>query len=264
MLRHEAIQRLRRQPLTCIIGAKCAEGFAIAADTRVLTEYEATNENKIEKLWEDRIAVAGSGTTLLFHNLVDELSVKNNLPSAKSSLEAVKIVEDVMAYLQTRYRSRLDSKDFKLDALMLGLEGFDAGEPYLKVMDERGVSQSIQKYVIIGHGSESATPLFRLLYDPNLTLRELAILECFVISLVVTLDVDQSVGFSGAGPQVVGLRDDSKVEDFSPYDADFVHATNLTKIVSLHPVVGHYVARFIWKELPMAYGGKLPFFREPP
>jgi hypothetical protein len=36
-------------PLTCIIGAHCAEGYAIIADSRITNEYETTIESKFSE-----------------------------------------------------------------------------------------------------------------------------------------------------------------------------------------------------------------------
>jgi len=252
MSRYSHLRLVRRKPLTCIIGAKCAEGVAMAADTRILREYEVSNENKVSSLW-DRVAVAGSGTTSLFDMLVEELRQKNTLPSAKSSLDAVRIVEDMMAELQTRYRPRIGGNDYQIDALVAGLEGFDKGEPYLRFVDGRGFSEKVNTFAIIGHGKDCATPLFKLLYDPQLNMRELAVLESFIISLIVSLDVDQSVGFSGIGPQIIALRDDSKVEPINPYDPDFRYAMDLTKKDLYRPTLAYHLVKPIWGKIPQAY-----------
>jgi 20S proteasome alpha/beta subunit len=243
--------------LTCIIGAKCAEGVVIAADTRILRETEASNEFKILPLW-DRVAVAGAGTTALFDTLVKELEQKNTMPSAKSSLEAIKVVEDVIYELGKRYRPRLDSKDFDLDVLVAGLEGFDKGAPYLKAIDDRGLSEDVRRFSIIGHGRESAIPIFRMLYDQMLTLRELAILEAFVISLIVSLEIDQTVGFSGIGPQIIALRDDSTIEHLNFYDRDFNNVRELTEVVSEHPTAACYLVEPLWGKVPQAYETIVP------
>ena len=44
----------REKLLTCIIGAKCADGTVIVSDKRIMREYEATNESKIHLILDRR------------------------------------------------------------------------------------------------------------------------------------------------------------------------------------------------------------------
>jgi 20S proteasome alpha/beta subunit len=59
--------------LTCVIGAKCAEGCVIVADRRVLRSYEATEESKVRIIW-DRSVIAGAGTATLLDKLANSLT----------------------------------------------------------------------------------------------------------------------------------------------------------------------------------------------
>jgi 20S proteasome alpha/beta subunit len=76
--------------LTCVIGAKCADGCAIISDTRMMREFEATNESKIHLVGK-RAVLAGAGTTALLDKLAEYIS--------KSGVSSVtdfhKVVEDI-------------------------------------------------------------------------------------------------------------------------------------------------------------------------
>ena len=61
--------------MTCIIGAKCAEGSVIVSDTRVMRGYEANIQSKIQLCWE-RVVISGSGTTGLVDKFSEAVSSK--------------------------------------------------------------------------------------------------------------------------------------------------------------------------------------------
>lgn len=155
--------------MTCVIGAKCAEGCVIVSDTRILREFEAFNESKIHILW-DKVVTAGAGNTAILDNFAAELS-ESKVPDTPDFGKVVKVIEDIAHGLQARYRPRLGS-DYDFQAMVMGLQKFDSGDPYLRLVHGEGVSEDVENYAIIGHGAPYIAALFRLLYDNMLAVNE--------------------------------------------------------------------------------------------
>ena len=104
MLRQKHLQLKRRKPLTCVIGATCADGCAIISDTRITRDAEASNESKIHLLW-NRVALAGAGTKLLLDGLTEDLT--NSISNPQPSDNIPRKIEDVMLEVQKRYEGRV-------------------------------------------------------------------------------------------------------------------------------------------------------------
>jgi len=236
----------RRKLLTCVIGAKCAEGTVIVSDKRVMREFEANNESKIHKLW-DRVVLAGAGSTALLDKFAEAIS-KSTIPTAPNFQRVVEIIEDVIYGIQTRYRPRI-GEDYDLQSLIMGLQEFDRGEPYLRLIHETGISEDVKDYAIIGHGAPYVAPFFRLLYDPMLTVNETAVLGYFAISTIVYMGLDQTVGINELGPETIVLRADEEPVFLNPLDPQFMTARQ-----SLKSLVFRYkLVKAVWNHLPQAY-----------
>ena len=62
------------------------------------------------------------------------------------------------------------------------------------------------------------------------------------------------MGFTeGYGPQVIGLRDNSKIENMSPYDDDFGYARGAAAMVHEHPAIAYQMIKQVWGYVPQAY-----------
>lgn len=233
--------------LTCVIGAKCAEGCVIISDTRVMREFEATNESKIHVLW-DRVVTSGAGNAAILDNFAADLE-ESKVPETPNFAEVVKTIEDIAFALHGRYRPRLGS-DYDFQALVMGLEKFDSGDPFIRLVHGEGISEAIENYAIIGHGSPYVNPLFKLLYDNMLTVTELAVLGYFSISTIVHLGLDQTVGVGFLGPETIVLKPGEKPTFLNPFEKkDFS-----TCLESLSALKFRYsLAKKVWSKLPQAY-----------
>lgn len=232
--------------MTCVIGAKCAEGCVIVSDTRVLREFEASNESKINLLW-DKVVTVGEGNTAVLDNLAAELS-KSELPSTPDFGKVVKIIEDIANNLQARYRPRIES-DYEFQALVMGLQNFNNGDPYLRRVHGEGISEEVKNLAIIGHGAPYVAPLFNLLYDNMLSVNELAVLGYFAISSIVFLGLDQTVGFTQLGPEAVVLKSNEEPRFLNPLSKEFSTARS-----SLNSLQYRFkLIKSIWTEIPQAY-----------
>jgi len=239
----------RKNLLTCIIGAKCAEGTVIISDTRVMREYEANNESKIHLIWEPKpkVVVAGAGTTALIDKFAEAIS-KSKIPLTLDFSKVVETVEDIVFNLRERYEPRIQ-EDYDLQALIMGLQDFEKGDPYLRLVHGNGISEDVKDYAIIGHGAPYVAPLFRLLYDNMLTVSELAVLGYFAISSIVFLGLDQTVGISQLGPETVVLKSNEEPHFLNPLDNEFMTARQ-----SLDSLQFRFkLVKSIWSKMPQAY-----------
>lgn len=232
--------------MTCIIGAKCADGCVIIADTRVLREFRSSNESKISLLW-DKVIVAGEGNTAVLDNFTEELS-RVALPETPNFGKVAKTVEDVVQGLQARYRPRI-AEEFEFRALVMGLQSFDAGDPNVRLVYSEGISEEVKDFVIIGHGAPNAVPLFRLLYDNMLTVNELAVLGFFTIAFVSFLGLDETVGFDKLGPEAVILKANEEPSFLNTLNPEFSTARQ-----SLSSLAFRYkLVKSIWATIPQAF-----------
>lgn len=236
----------RKEPLTCVIGAWCADGCAIVADTRISRGYETTNESKIHVLW-DRAVLTGAGTTSLLDKMARALT-KSKIPSTPDFDKVVEIIEDIVVGLRTRYEKRL-GKGYNLAALMMGLEEFDKGDPYLRLIYQNGITEDVKQFSIIGHGSDYIALLYRILYDDMLNAEELAVLGYFCISALALSDVDQSVGTDRWGPEAVILKTDQEPRILNPDANEFRTARESLKTLQFK----YKLVKGIWSTTPQAY-----------
>lgn len=232
--------------MTCVIGAKGADGSTIVADTRVMREFEATNESKFHILW-NRAAIAGAGTTAILDKFAERLS-RSTIPKGPVFQQVVETVEDIAFELRERYEPRITS-DYNFEAIVMGLEGFDKGDPYLRLVHDTGLSEDIKDFALIGHGAAYVATIFKLLYDPMLTARELGILGYFAIQSIVQLGLDQTVGVSPLGPEVVILSPNGEPQFLNPLESEFAKARE-----SLRDIRFRYkLVTQIWGNVPQAY-----------
>ncbi len=232
--------------MTCIIGAKCADGCVIIADTRVLREFRSSNESKISLLW-DKVIVAGEGNTAVLDNFTEELS-RVALPETPNFGKVAKTIEDVAQGLQARYRPRI-AEEFEFRALVMGLQSFNVGDPYVRLVYSEGISEEVKDFAIIGHGDPYAMPLFRLLYDNMLTVNELAVLGFFTIALVSVLGLDETVGFGQLGPEAVILRANEEPSFLNTLNPEFsIARQSLSSLAFRHKLV-----KSIWATIPQAF-----------
>lgn len=211
---------LRRPLLTCVIGAKGADGSVIIADTRVLrNEYEANNESKINLLW-DRAVLAGAGATAILDKLAEKVNTLP-APSNPTFAQIEETIEDIAAKLRERYTPRLGTWDSRFDVIFMGLRDFDKGDPNLRLVTHLGVSEEVKDFAIIGHGSQYAMSIFKLLYSNMLTANELGVLGYFTIASIVAMGLDQSVGVGQLGPEAVVLLTDGAPTWLNPLTDQF-------------------------------------------
>jgi len=239
----------RAKPLTCIIGAKCAEATVLIADTRILRGYEATNESKVRLFWNDGVMTAAAGSVAVFDYVaqtIGEKSLEN--PNPQSFGKIVEVVEDSITHVKSRYLPRM-GEDYDIELLCAGLEKVTSGEGHLKRIDKYGISENVERFAIIGHGAPYAASLFGLMYDEMLTTREIGLLGSFVISTVIALGYDQSVGVREFGPEVIALRDDEKPIFMNITENDFRNTNQIAKSLKFK----NKLVKSIWNYVPQAY-----------
>lgn len=239
-------QSKKRNPLTCVIGAVCADGCAIISDTRVMREYEATNESKIHLLGKKTVLV-GAGTGTLIDKLADHIS-ESTIPAQPNFNKVIDAIENIVFSMRQRYEPMLGN-DYNFQALVMGLQEFDTGDPYIRMIHGAGISERVRDFTIIGHGAPYVASLLRLLYDRMLTATEAAVLGYFCISSIVALGIDQTVGMTGLGPEAIILRTNEEPQFLNPLENNFSTVRNsLNNLQFRFKLVKH-----IWPEMPQAY-----------
>jgi 20S proteasome alpha/beta subunit len=231
--------------LTCIIGARGADGCVIISDTRQMEDNEAMNVSKVYPLWGNKAAMACAGDGRLIDKLRELVSGK-----PPTFPQPVKTVEDDVNELRKDYAERIVAVNNKyaLRTIFMGLQEFDK-KPYIRLIYDDGVSRNIERYCIIGHGANYVKILFNLLYDKMLTVNELAVLGYFCIETLVSSELDQTVGTSQMGPDVMILKDKEEPKSLDPRGPDF----NTAKI-SLQSLQFKYkLVKSIWNEIPQAF-----------
>lgn len=245
--------------MTCVIAATGADGCVVIADTRVMREYEASYRSKFHILW-DKMAIAGAGTGLLLDELDEGLSALK-VPTDADFRTIRQMVEDVMKGIKDRYENRLGD-DFNMQAIIMGLEGFDKGEPELRILHSGGVSERVEDWTIFGHGDRPTAPMFKLFYDPHLTCEELAVLGWFSMAETIMLGIDQTVGMTQMGPECVVLRKNSEPTFVNPLGQQFNSARAALSNLGFRLKL----VTSIWEKVPLAYesnllAGHMPDFK---
>jgi 20S proteasome alpha/beta subunit len=138
--------------LTCVIGARGADGCVIISDTRETTGSEYKDVEKIRILWNNKGAIACAGDGPLIANMVETINGISKLNSGKLVKDIVD--ENVRSVLRinppvtTQYPPVPKDNPFK--AIFMGLKEIDNGESYIRLIDPRGFSTSIDDFEIIG------------------------------------------------------------------------------------------------------------------
>lgn len=188
---------------TCIIGAKCSDGVTIVADRRVMRGLEATNEDKLFILGREtdpKVIVGASGLSGIMDRFIPMVMNSIVTVRAQSLWEIINEVEDNMKILSDRYGERFRSETSQekqeelISAFVCGLDSLVEGEAKIYHCYQNGFSEEIRQYDILGHGKPYALPFLKLLYDPQISTREMVDLSACVILNIEKLEVDQSVG----------------------------------------------------------------------
>jgi 20S proteasome alpha/beta subunit len=246
------LRYLNRRPiLTCVIGATCADGCIIVSDTRVMREFEATNESKIHLIGK-RAVLAGAGTAALLDKLAGYIS-KSGVSTATDFHKVVEDIEDITFEMRQRYHPMLDNQ-YNFQALIMGLQEFDKGDPFIRLIHAAGISEVVKNFAIIGHGAPYVAALFKLMYDNMLNVNELAALGYFCIASIVFLGLDQTVGMSPLGPEAIVLRTNEEPRFLNPLQTDFCRARE-----SLNNLQFRFkLVKSIWPQIPQAFGNLDP------
>jgi 20S proteasome alpha/beta subunit len=233
--------------LTCVIGARCADGCVIISDTRETIGSEGRDVSKIRSLWNNKGAMACAGDAPLIDKIVETICrIPKNADYPKMVAEIKTNVRTVL----NENQSTTIGNSFK--AIFIGLEEFDKGDPYIRLIDPRGFSTPIEKFEIIGHGTPYVIALFKLFYHPMLNVNELAVLGYFCIATLISLELDYSVGTGQLGPEVVVLKAHEQPEILNRDHLDPIFNTARTSSKSLE--FRDKLVKSIWNKVPNAFG----------
>lgn len=195
----------RRKPLTYVIGARCADGAVIVADRRIWRDMDYEEGDKIFKV--KNLVVGSSGFRGIIERFNEELSEK--LKEGMNFLDTKKMMEDIVNYLNTRYRPRFiamipraDEEKFQLVESLVAIK--HEGKVKLLHVNSNGYIETIETYRGIGHGEpygavflkKTWEGLWKLAVDGNkqLDMKDVSSLLSFAITMVQGLEIDKSVG----------------------------------------------------------------------
>jgi 20S proteasome alpha/beta subunit len=229
--------------LTCIIGARGADGCIIISDTREISEYEVKDVSKIRLLWDGKAAMACAGDARLSDKLIESLST----PIPVFPLHEA--IED--SVLRKRYTERLESATGKygLGIIFMGPQGLNNDDPYIHLIYGDGISKNIKDFEIIGHGSKFIKVLFKLLYDDKLNVNELAVLGYFCIESLISIGLDQTVGTGQLGPDIMVFKKNDRPNLLSLQVSDFDTARNSLKSRDFR----YKLVKSVWNQIPQAF-----------
>jgi 20S proteasome alpha/beta subunit len=243
--------------MTCVIAAKGADGSAIIADTRVLrNEYEANNESKISLIPESppyRVAIAGAGATALLDKLAQQVR-ETQYPSPLTFRRLEESIEDITRGIYLRYLPSLGD-DAKFGVVFMALKDLDKGDPELRLIEaEKPAAEEIKDWAIIGHASQYASSIFKMMYDPNLTAKELAVLGWFTITSIVYMGLDQTIGMNIYGPEAIIQKTNEEPQFLQALDDDDFKTARESLANWEGP---RKLVTSVWQRIPIAYEGAL-------
>lgn len=197
--RNRYLKRRRPNPVTCIIGMKCADGVVIAGDQRVLRGAEYSDEPKILQPFQNFV-VGASGIS----GLMDKFLYETNTFLTSDEGKGIDwrgflyYLEDLAFALFDRYGKRLEVDE----QVEVGAYHFDVlfgCKPYvteakLYHLYRNGFSQEVKRFDIIGHGQPHALPFIKTLYNEKRTMSEMAKIAAFTLTLIDEAKIDLSVG----------------------------------------------------------------------
>jgi 20S proteasome alpha/beta subunit len=190
--------------MTLIIGARCKDGVVVGADRRGMRGAEPSDEEKLYDMDGILVGIAGlTGIKDDFLLLVRRREVGTRL----RDLYEVKLeVEDLVRRFSDRYGPRFPGGggEEQIQALLVGLTNLRTGKATLYHVLGMGFAEEV-RFLCIGHGSPYATSLGKFMYDPDLSVNEMAEVVCFLISWVKE-DLDALVGGT---PDVMLLKDNT-------------------------------------------------------
>ncbi len=194
--------------MTCIVAQKSKNGAVMVADRRVLSGYEAEEQEKMFILPNGAVIGAAGGKFMLDYFLPQMKEIE-----AKDFTSLAMKAEDIVSELYKRYRPRFGYNWPGFGVLIMGLDKLTSGAPRIKLIEEEGFSEEVETYSIVGHGSPYASPFVRLLHEYDSSILHMWRGSFFAISMVERLELDESVG---GLPDVIILEPDSK-----PHQMDF-------------------------------------------
>lgn len=161
----------------------------MVADKRVLNGLEAEEMEKMFILPNGAVVGAAGGKFLM-----DDFLPQVKKVNAKDFDDLISKAEDIVRRLYKRYRPRFGYDWPSFGVLVMGLDKLSSGAPRIRLIEERGVSEEVESFQIVGHGAAYAQPFVRLIHEPEMTTVAMARGAFFAISMIESLELDESVG----------------------------------------------------------------------
>ena len=201
--------------MTLIIGARCKDGVVLVADKKVTEGNTSIAQDKITIL-PFGVAVSGAGHTDFFDKF--SIKLKNYLIQRSAEIEQLKAKKEIpkdsplYSYIDEFItdcetlivKLREDYREVEPQLhLLMSLRNENNSELHFIAMDS-GVDSIRKTFKTIGSGSPYADFFLRELWNPNLTMEEMAKIGTFIIDYVSDKKLDEAVGY---GVQIVKIPD---------------------------------------------------------
>lgn len=201
--------------MTYLLGSKCIDGVVLVGDRKVITE-----KNRIR--WEDKInspffpvvwcSAGYQEFSDSFENQVNSKIGRFRWDKPKEPLT----FEDFAIFLQQAYQDMiaLHGED---EIRFGGLSVLVAQRPKrfseLWVVDGHRPIKKEARYYAIGSGEQYGELFLSKLWNEQLSMKEVAVLGCFVIKTIEDFQLDESVGVGEKRPQVWFIPDNPPTVD---------------------------------------------------
>ncbi len=193
------ILKLVKNDLTYILGARCADGVVLVADTKITLE-DGTRYAYGKKLFKisDSIVMGASGISGFFSSFQNRVQVKSseltkqgitlNMP-ARIQLLAEEVIREMNnAYEADRYLLTTNFSVFLASRIV--------SEADLTHFTGLGIPEPVNTMKVIGHGEPYGALFADKIWDKAMTMEEVARLAIFIIKLIQDTKIDASVGYT--------------------------------------------------------------------
>ena len=204
-----------KRDMTYILGARCSDGVVLVGDTKVTIEGGADYAYSKKISTPLTTVVMGSsgigGLYKDFQNRIISRVLDIERDRKERGLTESIITNDeqfsvlVSNVIREMHEIYDDDRHLIVNNLMIiGVTRIGSGEAQLTTYNPYGFPEPVNKYRAIGHGEPYGSLFLKKLWNPKMTMEEVAKLGVFIIKFIDYMHLDNSVGFSEEyPPQVV-------------------------------------------------------------
>lgn len=189
----------KRQAMTYILGSKCKNGVILVGDRKV-TYGDGSPPKYDNKIFLEAgtIVWGASGVQAFFDSFTNR--VREKVAQMKRTIsfgEFRIIVEETYEDM-----ARIYGEMFRSQGLSALIAQRPVNESELWLIEGIGAPQRVSEYQAIGHGRPYGSIFLKKLWQPQLTMEQVAELGYFIIKYLEDSKLDTSVGVGDKRPQI--------------------------------------------------------------